>query len=57
MVSSNSRPAGVIWNYDRVELLADGIVHAIGVSLALVGAIAIVFVAANSRPNTELPPS
>ena len=35
MVSSNSRPAEVIWNYDRVELIADGIVHAIGVSLEI----------------------
>jgi hemolysin III len=49
MVSSNSRPAEVIWNYDRVELIADGIVHAIGVSLGLVGAIAII-VSSSLRP-------
>src|SRR5258708_8051529 len=54
MVNSNSRPAEVIWNYDRVELIADGIVHAIGVSLGLAGAIAIVVAAANSQHNTEL---
>src|SRR5258706_10828896 len=54
LVSSNSRPAEVTWNYDRVELIADGIVHAIGVSLGLAGAIAIVVVAANSQHNTEL---
>src|SRR5258708_23866215 len=54
MVSSNSRPAEVISHYDRVELIADGIVHAIGVSLGLAGAIAIVVVAANSQHNTEL---
>lgn len=48
MVNSNSRPAERIWNYDRVELIADGIVHAIGVSLGLAGAITIVIVAANS---------
>src|SRR5713226_6315631 len=54
MVSSNSRPAEVIWNYDRVELIADGIVHVIGVSLGLAGAIAIVVVAANSQHNNEL---
>src|SRR6266436_4555589 len=54
MVSSNSWPAEVTWNYDRVELIADGIVHAIGVSLGLAGAIAIVVVAANSQHNTEL---
>ena len=33
MVSSNSRPAEVIWSYDRAELIADGIVHAIGQAL------------------------
>jgi hemolysin III len=54
MVSSTSRPADVIWHYDRVELIADSIVHAIGVSLGLAGAIAIVAVAANSQHNTEL---
>src|SRR6266853_6086160 len=54
MVSSNSRSGEVIWNYDRVELIADGIIHAIGVSLGLAGAIAIVVVAANSEHNTEL---
>src|SRR5258706_11728646 len=54
MVNSNSRPAEVIWNYDRVELIADGIVHAIGVSLGLAGAIAIVVVATNSQHNNEL---
>jgi len=54
MVNSNSRPAEVIWNYDRVELIADGIVHAIGVSLGLAGAIAIVVVAANSLHTTEI---
>jgi hemolysin III len=53
MVSSNGRPAEGIWNYDPVELIADGVVHAIGVSLALVGAIAIVVVAV--QHNTELP--
>src|SRR6266404_6622161 len=54
MVNSNSRPAKVIWNYDCVELIADGIVHAIGVSLGLAGAIAIVVVAANSLHTTEI---
>jgi hemolysin III len=54
MVNSNSRPVKVIWNYDRAELIADGIVHAIGVSLGLVGATAIIIVAANSRYASEI---
>jgi predicted membrane channel-forming protein YqfA (hemolysin III family) len=54
VVNSNSRSAEVIWNYDRVELIADGIVHAIGVSLGLAGAIAIVVVATNSLHTADI---
>jgi len=54
MVNSHSRPAERIWSYDRAELIADGIVHAIGVSLGLAGAIAIVIVAANSLPIANM---
>ena len=32
------------WNYDRTEVIADGIVHALGVSFGLVGAIALFLV-------------
>jgi hemolysin III len=35
-------PPGVRWNYDRTEILADGIVHAIGVGLGLIAAIVLV---------------
>ncbi|MDQ8732708.1 hemolysin III family protein [Bradyrhizobium sp. LHD-71] len=38
-------PPGVRWNYDRHELLADGIVHAIGVGLGLVAAIVLIVLA------------
>ena len=39
--------AGVVgWNYDRAELIADGIVHAIGVVLGLIAATALVVLAA-----------
>ena len=55
MVISNGQPASVTWDYDRVELLADGIVHAIGVSLGVVGAIVIVIVAANSARDADMP--
>jgi hemolysin III len=36
---SNRRPLDVPWNYDRTELLADGVVHAIGLGLALVAVV------------------
>jgi len=35
----------ISWEYDRTEIIADGVVHAIGVCLGLVGAIAIVAIA------------
>jgi hemolysin III len=38
-------PPGVRWNYDRHELLADGVVHAIGVGLGLIAAIALIVAA------------
>ena len=39
---------GITWEYDRGELIMDGIVHVLGVSLGLVGAIAMVILTANS---------
>jgi hemolysin III len=53
MVISNSQPSSVTWDYDRVELIADGIVHAIGVSLGVAGAI--VIVTANSAHTADMP--
>lgn len=38
-------PPGVRWNYDRTEILADGVVHAIGVAAGLIAAIVLVAVA------------
>jgi hemolysin III len=55
MIISDGRPASVAWDYDRVELIADSIVHAIGVSLGVAGAIAIVIVAANSAHAADMP--
>jgi hemolysin III len=50
---SSEIPGKISWNYDRTELIADGIVHATGVVLGLVGAIAIVLLAVEAR-LTEL---
>ncbi|MFB2550976.1 PAQR family membrane homeostasis protein TrhA [Ensifer soli] len=36
---------GIKWSYDRDELIADGIVHGIGLALALVGVTALIFYA------------
>jgi hemolysin III len=49
-------PGQISWNYDRAEIIADAIVHAAGIVLAVAGAVAIVIVAAKGRP-TELAPT
>ncbi len=36
-------PHPVKWKYDRAELWADGVIHVLGVGLALAGAIAMLF--------------
>jgi len=48
MVSSR---APISWDYDRAELIADGVVHAIGVSLGLVGAVTLVVMAVRSAAS------
>ena len=42
-------PGKISWHYDRAELIADGVVHATGVVLELIGAIAIVIVAVKDQ--------
>jgi hemolysin III len=39
-------PGQISWEYDRTEIIADGVVHVIGVCLGVAGAIAIVAIAA-----------
>ena len=41
----NRCPGQISWHYDRTEIIADGVVHAIGVCLGLIGAGTIVVMA------------
>ena len=44
-LSSHARVAGggvVRWDYDRAELIADGVVHVLGIAFGLIAAIAVV---------------
>jgi hemolysin III len=43
--SANRYPGQISWHYDRAEIIADGVVHAIGVCLGLIGAVTIVVIA------------
>jgi hemolysin III len=44
MPNPNVPPRAFTWNYDRAELVADGIVHSVGVVLAVIGAVALAIV-------------
>jgi predicted membrane channel-forming protein YqfA (hemolysin III family) len=39
------RPGQISWHYDGAEIIADGVVHAIGVCLGLIGAVTLVVTA------------
>jgi hemolysin III len=38
-------PGQVSWHYNRAEIIADGVVHAIGLCLGLIGAVTLVVMA------------
>jgi hemolysin III len=46
---SKRHPGQIGWNYDRGEIIADGVVHAIGIVLGLIGAVAMVVIAVESE--------
>jgi hemolysin III len=46
MIDADGRPLALRRNYDRAELIADGIVHTIGIVLGLAGAVALLVLAA-----------
>jgi len=61
-ISENSQPAPadrlpgqISWNYDRAEIIADGVVHATGIVLGLIGAAAIVIAALRASPVAIAP--
>jgi len=44
---SDEQPPRAAWNYDRAELIADSVVHAVGLALGLIGATAIMVILAS----------
>jgi len=42
------RPAGIPWNYDRGEIVADGVIHAIGICFGLIGPVILIVIASHS---------
>lgn len=45
-LAEDGRPTGLTWNYTRREMLADGVIHLLGVVIGVAGAIGIVIIAA-----------
>src|ERR1700745_3466490 len=45
LASADRYPGQISWDYDRAEIIADGVVHAIGLCLGLIGALTIVMIA------------
>jgi hemolysin III len=54
VIESDGRPSGLIWNYDRTEKIADGVVHVIGVGLGIAGAIALAAMALKWAQGLEV---
>ena len=48
-------PGQISWHYERAEIIADGVVHAIGVSLGLIGAVLIIALAIEMDPIDVAP--
>ena len=48
MIGANDGAAGLAWSYTQAERVADGVVHAIGVGLGAIGALALVILMAHS---------
>jgi hemolysin III len=54
MIDVDGRPLHVAWRYSRAELIADGIVHGLGLVLAVCGGAALVALAANRLSGGEI---
>jgi hemolysin III len=48
-------PGQISWHYERAEIIADGIVHAIGACLGLIGAVLIIALAVKMDPIDVAP--
>ena len=55
MTDSHGRPFKLSWDYDRAELVADAIVHGIGLALGIAGTVVLIAFAARSRGIGDLP--
>jgi len=48
MIDEDGRPRGLVWNYDRAEMVLDGAVHVAGLLLGIVGVTVLIALALRS---------
>jgi hemolysin III len=54
MMDRGGLPRKMTWNYDRAELIADGVVHILGVAAGLVASVILVVIACRSADAGEI---
>ena len=57
MIDENGRPLRLVWDYDRAELVLDGVVHVAGLVLGFVGVTVLIVLALRSPALGHLPVS
>jgi hemolysin III len=53
-IQAHGLPPGFTWNYARAELLADGLVHVLGLSLAVAGTVLLLWLVAPTSSRSEV---
>jgi len=48
MSDMHGRPLGLVWDYDRAEIVVDGLVHVAGIALGIVGTVVLIAFALHS---------
>jgi len=54
LLDTDGRPSRFVWNYTRAELVADAVIHAIGVVLGIAGAIALLVLTVRAAGAKEV---
>jgi hemolysin III len=55
MIDENGRPRSLVWDYDRAEIVADGVVHIAGLVLGVIGTVILIAFALRSPGIGSLP--
>ena len=53
-MNPSSATATPSWNYDRTEIIADGIIHVVGIALGIAGAVILVFTGFRAARSAEI---